>query len=115
MNNYFKVKSEFCPQCGEHMHTDQCNDIRRKTYKQLAKESIDVQNACNLSGVVHSFSRVMTDLRTLFPNCNTDWYNTHPIAVLFTCKIMQLTGIDPLGGPSEQFGKAYGWALECTL
>jgi hypothetical protein len=34
------------------------------TYQELAQQSLDVQNVCNLSGVVHSFSEAMDVLWT---------------------------------------------------
>ena len=66
-----------------------------RTIRQLAQESLDVQNACNLSGVVHSFSRVMSDLCTLVPD--TTNRNNHPIAILWSDKIASLTGTQTLG------------------
>jgi hypothetical protein len=35
-----------------------------KTLPQLAQEALDVQDACNLTGVALSFSRAMCDLRS---------------------------------------------------
>lgn len=62
-----------------------------RTLQQLAKESLDVQDACNLSGVVHGFSRSITRLRELLPNAGTDDINTHPICVIWADKIAHLT------------------------
>ena len=64
--------------------------LTRKDYQA----AIDVQDACNLSGVVFSFAEIMERL------CNTahaeghgtDWKNHHPIAVLFADKIAALAG-----------------------
>ena len=60
-----------------------------KTLKQLAQEALDVQNACNLSGVAHSFARAMTDLAD--HGIHGDARNTHPISVLWADKIAHLT------------------------
>jgi len=82
-----------------------------KTLKQLAQESLDVQNACNLSGVVHSFSRAMTDLRAILSveeGFSTDKLNTHPIAVLYSSKIGSLTGSDNM----LQCNQAYDAVME---
>jgi hypothetical protein len=77
---------------------------------QLAQEAIDMQDACNLSGVVHSWHRSISDLRlhgrahpTLVTG--TAWLNEHPINRLFASKVHDLTGM----GLSEslQFGLAY--------
>ena len=60
------------------------------TYQQLAQQSLDIQDACNLSGVVHAFSRAMETLRA-HPDCTgTDWINTHPIVTLFIDKLASL-------------------------
>lgn len=70
----------------------------------LAKEAIEVQYACNLSGVVHGFSRSISRLRVLLREQgqeSTDNVNTHPICRLWADKIADLSG-----GPS-QFSIAY--------
>ncbi len=61
-----------------------------RTLADLAREALTVQDACNLSGVAHGFSRAMTDLRRL--GMGTDECNRHPIAVLWADKIAHLTG-----------------------
>lgn len=65
-----------------------------KTLKQLAQDAIDVQSACNLSGVVHGFSRAITDLREALSAegiSSTEAINTHPIAVMWADKVGTLT------------------------
>ena len=74
-----------------------------KTIKELSKEAIDVQNASNLSGIVHSFSRAMTDLRANLPNAGTDEINSHPVSVLYSNKIASLTNSDS----GVEFARAY--------
>lgn len=78
-----------------------------RTIKELAKEALDVQDACNLSGVVHAFSRAITDLRANLPNAGTDEINRHPVCVLWADKIRSLTYAE------TQFSKAYQWAKDC--
>jgi hypothetical protein len=73
-----------------------------RTLKQLAQESLDIQNASNLSGIVHSFSRAITDLRDL---TGSNYSNKHPINLLWADKIAHLTGTQELGN-SEVF-RAY--------
>jgi hypothetical protein len=65
-----------------------------RSEQQLAKLALQVQDACNLSGVVHSFSGVMTDLWALAneKNKGTDWVNGHPVARAFASKIESLSG-----------------------
>ncbi len=71
--------------------------------RELAREALGVQDACNLSGVVHAFSRVMKALGDA-PECTgTDWKNRHPIAILFASKIASLTGCDD----TQTFRHAY--------
>lgn len=58
--------------------------------------AIDIQDACNLSGVVHEFSRMMKKIwEEAQMNSNkgygTEWVNQHPIAVLFAEKVLHLT------------------------
>jgi hypothetical protein len=81
----------------------------KTTMKDLAKDALDVQDACNLSGVVHGFSRAMTELREIARSEgweNTEKLNKHPVCIMWSDKIASLTGsIDLL-----QFSKAYVWA-----
>lgn len=80
-----------------------------RTIRELAKEAIAVQDACNLSGVVHSFSRAISDLREIARAEgweSTDKINQHPICVLYADKIASLT-IHMSG-----FSQAYEWAKD---
>jgi hypothetical protein len=79
-----------------------------RTLKQLAQEALDVQNACNLSGVVHGFARAMGDL--MEHTKSTDERNRHPIAVLWADKVAHLTGTQDLG--NDVTTKAYSWAYD---
>jgi hypothetical protein len=82
--------------------------------KELAKEALDVQNACNLSGVVHSFSRAIGDLREiarLEKWESTDKINRHPICILFADKIASLSSPGSSINGSE-FTQAYNWASD---
>lgn len=62
------------------------------TYVELAQQSLDVQDACNLSGVVHAFSRAMTLLwkEADTRGEGTEWINQHPIVTLFIDKLASL-------------------------
>lgn len=73
------------------------NDTR--DLRALAQEAYDIQNACNLSGVVHSFSRSISRLRELLEaeSLFTKAVNEHPICVLFADKIAQLTETQTIG------------------
>jgi hypothetical protein len=64
-----------------------------KSIQAVAKEAIQIQDACNLSGVVHSFSRAM---ETIWAEARegegkgTEWVNTHPIVTLYIDKLLDL-------------------------
>jgi len=84
--------------------------------KDLAKDAINVQDACNLSGVVHSFSRIIGELREiarLEKWESTDKINRHPICILFADKIASLTSPGSSINGSE-FTSAYNWACDLT-
>lgn len=83
-----------------------------KTMKELAQEALNVQDACNLSGVVHGFSRAITNLRDLLPRAGTDEINRHPISVLWADKIAHLTYTQCIG--NEVILQAYAWARAMT-
>lgn len=65
-----------------------------KTLKELAQEAIDVQDGCNLSGVVHGWHRAMETLCSILrenPGFNgTDEINQHPINQLWASKVHDL-------------------------
>lgn len=83
-----------------------------RSMKVLAREALDVQNACNLSGVAKSFANATSDLwdHARAEGHGTEWVNTHPVSVLYADKLASLTG----GGDAITFNKAYdacdGWA-----
>ncbi len=61
-----------------------------ETAKQMAEE---VQDACNLSGVVYTFG---TALKILWEeayklNKGTKWVNEHPVTKRFVSKLMDLS------------------------
>jgi DTW domain-containing protein YfiP len=63
------------------------------TLQEAAQTALEVQNACNLSGVLASFHHVVID--ALWPearrlNKGTEWVNQHPICTLFLDKLSDL-------------------------
>jgi hypothetical protein len=62
--------------------------------KKHYEDAIAVQTACNLSGVVHSFSRAMTAIceEATAKGHGTEWKNNHPICRLFAEQIKFLAG-----------------------
>jgi len=86
-----------------------------RTLQELAEEAIQIQDACNLSGLVHAWSRAIADLREHWENktipctCTTE-FNRHPINRLWASKVHDLTQM----GLSDI--DAYGTAYEaCKL
>lgn len=65
--------------------------MRYKTLAEAAQAAMDVQNACNLSGVAFSFADAMRAVCAFEPNLSTDERNRHPIAVLFISKMESLS------------------------
>ena len=70
--------------------------------------AVAIQDACNLSGVVHSFAEAMSALCA--EGLDTESRNRHPIAVLFSSKIASLTGSESC----TAFGAAYSEAMRQT-
>lgn len=78
------------------------------TLQRAAQLALQVQDACNLSGVVRSFDQVMTAVwdEARRSEKGTDWVNTHPIALLFVSKICDLSRYT-YGSETENFRVAY--------
>lgn len=64
------------------------------TLKEAAQSALDVQDACNLSGVVFTFAQVMQTLCDVDAkyHMSTSWKNTHPIVTLFLEQLANLNG-----------------------
>jgi len=71
--------------------------LRYPTLKAAAQAALDVQNACNLSGVAMAFADIMRTLCEFVPG--TDARNTHPIAQVFLDKMNQLAGVQSYDVP----------------
>lgn len=90
-----------------------------KSLKELAQSALDVQSACNLSGVVHSFSRDITDLREhltkeMGDNFSTTALNEHPICFLYSVQIAHLTKTNVMSDDFDAYSKAYDWCVKHT-
>jgi len=57
-------------------------------------DAIEAQNACNLSGLVFSFEKVMGDIckEANRLGMGTDWKNTHPLVRFWLCTLSCLAG-----------------------
>jgi len=63
--------------------------------KRHCRDAIQVQDACNLSGIANSMGEAMSDLWAMARALGkgTDWVNNHPICRLYASKIAHLTGM----------------------
>jgi hypothetical protein len=70
----------------------------------LAAEALAAQDACNLSGVVHSFAEVLDDLwlHAQAAGQGTDWVNRHPITRAFVGKLASLSHLQNGDGTYRQ-------------
>ena len=60
------------------------------------RDAIQVQDACNLSGVVLAWARLMEKVcqEANETGKGTDWKNSHPLNVLFASKVYSLVRRD---------------------
>jgi hypothetical protein len=80
------------------------------TLAELATEAIQIQDACNLSGLSHSLaSHVIPSLRQLMPSAGTQVIARHPIVKLWVYKIYSLSWFEPM---DERTSRMYADAYE---
>jgi hypothetical protein len=62
---------------------------------ELWQEALDVQNACNLGGLIHSLPRVIAAVQEEAHalGAGTAYVNTHPIVRLWLDKLCDLSGM----------------------
>jgi hypothetical protein len=72
------------------------------TYKQAAQQALDIQDACNLSGIAYAFERAITAVceESHRIGQGTQWRNTHPIVTLHLLKMSELDGCGSTLHPS---------------
>ncbi len=75
--------------------------------RTIYENALQVQDACNLSGVVHSFSKDIIRVREeLGVGCGTEEVNKHPVCILYATQIAHLVGF--IGTASmEQYQHAH--------
>lgn len=69
----------------------------RSLLQQAAQTALDVQNAVNLSGVLHSLDEIVRDVlwsEARKQGRGTEYVNTHPIVTLFLHKLTSLNGCE---------------------
>lgn len=76
------------------------------TMQRAAQSALDVQTACNLSGIVQSLADITAWMRTEL-KCDTPTCNEHPVCRLFAEAICSLTGAGM--GDAQSYSKAYDW------
>jgi hypothetical protein len=75
--------------------------------------ALNAGSACNLSGVVHSFSGVLTRIwdEAREQGEGTNWVNQHPISRMYAYAINKLSYGD-FGGDLDQYVNAYNACLD---
>jgi len=93
------------------LRTHEHKVTRVRTWQEMAKEAMAVQDACNLSGVVASFNLILKEVRHRLESegkGGTNAYNTHPICRVYADKIAHLTGTQSFGN-DPSIVAAYMW------
>lgn len=101
--NYKKIIKEKLMKKAQEVQTE----VTSEAIKNAAKDAMIIQDASNLSGVVHSWSRHMNAINDESRRLGkgTDWVNNHPVNILFADKVADMTG------RGDNFGDAY---TECA-
>ncbi len=74
------------------------------------QHALQVQDACNLSGVLYDWARHMKVLRKVMWNTKKDqeWLNSHPVNILFADKVASLVRMQDLSGDTvDRYHIAY--------
>lgn len=80
--------------------------LRFNSEAEICKEALAVQDACNASGVVHTFGDVMSFLISEMIEgklSGTTAVNRHPVVLLFLDKLNDLSGRPSFGEISEAY------------
>lgn len=77
--------------------------------KQDYEEAINVQDACNLSGVIFEWAEIMQRIcdESHKDGKGTDWKNNHPINVLFAHKVYDMVNVHSSLSYDGIFNRAY--------
>lgn len=68
---------------------------RFNSVRDCAQTARDIQNACNMTGILHTFIEVLTCMKEL--GITGDELRTHPITIVFLDKLNSLAEIQNLG------------------
>lgn len=88
------------------------NPALEQVLRQYAKDALDVQLACNASGVANALVCAMRAIRDAYPNISTRELNQHPIVFMFAYKLLSLNGRECL---CTNCGDAYDRAQAACL
>ncbi len=77
--------------------------------KNIYENALFIQGACNLSGVVHQFSRDMEVICEESRKLGTGTLerNTHPVVLLYVDKLAHLCGLQSTEAPITKLSKAF--------
>lgn len=96
---------------------------RYKTRTELARDALEVQDACNLSGVIHAWAE-MNSYLIYEEALDQESLRNHPIQALMLSKVVSLMGVkaDSIGSVwkgardtenyRDLFSRAYEWAQD---
>ena len=77
--------------------------------REFARQALQVQDACNLTGVALSFARAVCDLREHLATLpDRPHVSEHPVTVLWVDKLASLAGCQDLG--NARVMDAFAWA-----
>ena len=87
-----------------------------RTLHDLAREAIQVQNACNPIGVANSYARAITELVPILEKIGHDTSTQaicdHPIVRIWASKIHELAGMGL--SDLDRYSSAYAWCQVCV-
>lgn len=95
------------------IRTEETQVVKVRTWKEMAQEALNVQDASNLSGVLVSFSNICREVRARLEAENKGGsvnLHAHPVLVLYSDKVASLTH----SGEGLKYGDAYNWAKDET-
>jgi hypothetical protein len=80
----------------------------KRSLKELAQESLSIQNACNMVGLSLAFRNMLLDLSHHLHDGNL--VNHHPIVILWLDKFSSLAGIQVLTDPPHNAAISHAYA-----
>jgi hypothetical protein len=100
---------EDCQSQYEVWEDDQIRAFLHDRYAHACRQAMEVQDACNFSGVCGGFYRAMVDIRNYLGHCDGGWFGKlerHPALVLWADKLNDLMGRPAERDSLEYYSKA---------